>query len=269
MLPKIETVKIIKVIETYNKPIQAVCRTDTGLKTYFLKYSRSGSEGDGLFSELICQRLAKEVALLTPEVALVTIGNHDVPSYFKKPLPYKSGMVTFGSLEVPNTEPLSLTNISITNNYLNKLTNPIDLFKIGLFDFWIGNTDRKGDNFNLLLTLTHKRQFYVFDHFLAFSDITNHDYNRINVINSLYKTLLYTDFVYRLLRLKHLGDYQNITDDFVTTVRSLDIVNIVETIYNQLPPEWNVNVDAKNYIIEYLTNNDRLNLLHKLGKSYL
>ncbi|HYX08885.1 MAG TPA: hypothetical protein VE912_19280, partial [Bacteroidales bacterium] len=98
MIEEATSINFIRQIPgTYNRPIISLCRTRTGIQTYFLKYARTQSEFDGLLSEIICQKIAKLLHLNTPEIALVKIGNHPIdPDKIKFSDKLNNGLLIFG-----------------------------------------------------------------------------------------------------------------------------------------------------------------------------
>jgi len=69
MIETVQSKQFTSQKETYNRPVEAICKTDNGLDVYFIKYSRSGFEVHGLIAEILCHFLAKRLNLETPEIA--------------------------------------------------------------------------------------------------------------------------------------------------------------------------------------------------------
>lgn len=86
MIATIQSVQFLRQVDgTFNRPIESICRANSGLEAYYLKYYRTGNEIDGLVAEVVCHFLARKVNLLTPDISYVKIGNHPIPDDFIHP----------------------------------------------------------------------------------------------------------------------------------------------------------------------------------------
>jgi hypothetical protein len=154
MIEEISSIQFKDQINTFNRPIVALCRTVDGLETYFLKYLRTGGDLAGLFSEIVCSRLARKIDLNTPEIALVKIGDHPIDTNrIKFHYKIKPGLTVFGSKRQKHVKEISQHNFIVSKHDFNQLEYPPHILRIAMFDLWVGNKDRRADNFNLLYQL--------------------------------------------------------------------------------------------------------------------
>jgi len=120
---------------TFNRPIITICEDTEDFPIYFIKYPRNSNEGDGLFSEVVCNILARELNLNTPEIAFVEIGNHPIdPDKYIHADCLKRGKIVFGSKQVENSSELTELNFVVDKHDFNRLASPRDILRIGMFD---------------------------------------------------------------------------------------------------------------------------------------
>lgn len=244
---------------TFNRPIISICRSSDGLQTYFLKYPRHNNEFDGLLSEILCTRLAQRLHLNTPEIALVEIGNHPISEddiiHHDKLI---EGHKVFGSKKLEKAEELSQLNFVLNKHDFNKLEYPPHILRIGLFDLWIGNTDRKGDNFNLFISQTKQQKLYVFDHFEAFNKIVDSVQNDIPLEIDVYSGFLGSKYAFDMLGWVDKTDLEHETEYFFDYIADLNVRELLDTIIEDLPPNWQIDEETIRYIVRFLTSDARI-----------
>ncbi len=258
------SIQLKEQLKTNNRPIVAICRSSQGLGTYYLKYMRGDNEADGLLSEIVCQRLAKRAHLNTPDIALIEISNHPNDIY-----KLESGMKVFGSKRVDNAEELSQHNFVLSKHDFNRLEYPPHILKIGMFDAWIGNTDRSDENFNLLLSHGKKQKLYVFDHFNAFSNIIDRKQDSISLTVDVYDGFLGSSYGYNMLGWVKKSKLKHERDRFFNFVHSSKVNIFLHEVRQNIPPSWNISDKTINYIKRYLTNRRRLKSLKKGIDNYI
>lgn len=270
MISKAKSIQFKKQITgTFNRPIVSLCRSSDGLQTYFLKYPRSDNEFDGLMSEILCHRLAKKLHLNTPEIALVEIGSHPVSTAIIHHEKLKSGQIVFGSKRLEKAEELSQHNFVINKYDFNRLEYPPHILRIGLFDLWIGNKDRKGDNFNLFLTQGKLQKLYIFDHFEAFAKITENDQNEISANVDIYEGFLGYSYAYEMLGWVDKDDLEHEMNEFLNSIRSFDVKEVLDSVVNDLPNRWNIADKTIDYMARFLKSEDRIHLIEAEAQSFL
>ncbi|AQG81572.1 hypothetical protein AWR27_21015 [Spirosoma montaniterrae] len=128
-----------------------------------------------LFNELLAWCFLKEWNIPVPEACFISVRSEHITAeamqaggrlaYFERPvigsLYYQHGR------EIDN----SLTALGNNSNDLRKIQNRVDLLKIALFDLWMTNEDRNGNNYNLLLIPIKSGKFYLhaIDHASCFN----------------------------------------------------------------------------------------------------
>lgn len=255
---------------TFNRPIISICRDSNGLQTYFLKYPRHNNEIDGLFSEVLCTRLAQRLHLNTPDIALVKIGNHPIDenniTYHDRIVPDQK---VFGSKKLEKAEELSQLNFIINKHDYNKLEYPPHILRIGLFDLWIGNTDRKEDNYNLFLSQAKKQKFYVFDHFEAFNKIVDNPQTDIPIEINVYNGFLGSNYAFEMLGWVDKATLKQEVEDFLDYIVDLDVSDLLDTIIEDLTPNWQIDDETIHYILRFLTSEARIEHIEEGINNYI
>lgn len=260
MIETVQSVQFNRQIETYNRPIESICRSNTGLDVYYIKYARSGFEADGLIAEIICHFLARKMHLKTPDIAYVKLGDHPIPSDFQYKNHLKVGRIVFGSKKVMNTEDeLTQLDFVFSKHEFNRLKNPQHLLRIGLFDLWIGNKDRTAQNFNLFLTSGRKQKLVLFDHYEAFNKIAERSFNEINTKIDVYSEgFLSSYYAHEMLGWIPKSQLKEEVDNFFDTIKTIDIEELLEQLVKTFPPAWNKNNATTGYIFQFLKSKARL-----------
>jgi len=145
------------------------------LNPYVLKFPKNANDNVAIVKEFLCHYLLKCWSIPTPDIAGLSIPD-DVLSesliitHREKRLIGNS--VWFGSQLI--TDPVELMDfISVHNSASQKrILNSEDILKIGLFDIWIENEDRRPTNNNILLSPTNKGFILnPIDHAFTFSTL--------------------------------------------------------------------------------------------------
>jgi hypothetical protein len=94
-----------------------------------------------------------------------------------------------------NSIDLEISDLTCSNKNLKLYENPIDFLKIGLFDLWLVNIDRKPTNLNLmkLINTRFKFEFIAIDHAYTF-DTLRYDQINQNAELSYNDSILSLDF---------------------------------------------------------------------------
>lgn len=271
MIKTVRSKQFVTQKETYNRPVETICKTDKGLDVYFIKYSRSGFEYHGLIAEIVCHFLAKRLKLETPEIAYVTLGDHPVPEHFQYGNHLKEGKIAFGSKQVRNAEDeLTKLEFIFSKHEFNRLEFPEHLLRIGLFDLWIGNNDRSVDNYNLFITRGKTQKLVVFDHFEAFNKIAEHTFEKINTKIDIYSNgFLGTNYAYEMLGWISKKALKDELDNFFLTIENLDLEALLQSISETYPPGWDDNLSTKDYIKRFLSSESRLDEIRTQATDYI
>jgi len=260
LIKTVHSIQLKSQKETYNRPIEAICRSESGLDVYFVKYNRTASEIDGLIAEIVCHFLAKRLHLETPEIAYVVIGDHPIPEKFQYADHLTQGKIAFGSKKVRNAEnELTLLEFIFSKHEFNRIDFPEHLLRVGLFDLWIGNNDRTAQNYNLFLTRGKKQNLVVFDHFESFNKITEHPLEDIVSEIDVYSTgFLSTNYAYEMLGWVSKNNLYEEVEKFFSVINGLDIRELLRSISQTYPESWDSNNATTDYILRFLTSVERL-----------
>ncbi len=272
MIEKVTSIQMLKQIGTANRPILSFCRTNNGIKPYYLKYARTTNEVEGLVAELVCYLLAKKLHIETPEHVYATVGQHSISQNIIHREHLGAGIVTVGSAQYPPASVKEITKLDfvINKHSFNSLKNPLQILRIGIFDCWVGNFDRKEDNYNLFLSTDRQQELIIFDHFEAFNNISNNPNTTIetdiHVINSGFLISKYA------LKMLHFLNKTKLKDELEHTyklIESIDIDATLNNLYETFPDSWNVSSKTISYIKDFLTNKDRLRNLKESLEYYI
>lgn len=271
MIKTVQSIQLKSQKETYNRPVEAICRSEHGLDVYFVKYNRTASEIDGLIAEIVCHFLAKSLHLETPEIAYVEIGNHPVPTYFQYAKDLTEGKIAFGSKQVHNAKnELTQLEFVFSKYEFNRIEFPEHLLRIGLFDLWIGNNDRSSQNYNLFITRGKTQKLVVFDHFEAFNKIAEHSFENINTEIDVYSDgFLSTNYAYEMLGWVYKENLMNELNNFFATIENIDPEEILQSITETYPPGWDDDLKTADYINRFLSSERRLKEIRKQVTDYI
>lgn len=150
-------IKINQCIKTNSVPFEIICED---AEIHYAKTTfKPNPPFDELINEILCNYLLKCWGIRTAVPCIIKIpqnvydtfveeGNYVDPRY--KNFDFKNKLF-FGVEHVKATE-VEIYSLILKNKIdYNKYGNPTDLIKIGIFDHWIGNNDRRPENPNILL----------------------------------------------------------------------------------------------------------------------
>lgn len=177
----------------------------------------------------------------------------------------------FGSSNLTTTTEVDLYNITLKNKYeYNKYINPLDFIKIGVFDYWVGNMDRKGDNPNILLdeSFDGKFKFLPIDHTYTFAHQTNYKALRLALMSHPHpKTILKTPMSKSILNFadsKLISNFHNIIFEGFN-----DVLDNIDFVFNQVPSSLGLSKAGKKKIKEILSDKDRNKEVSKIYFNYI
>lgn len=151
-----------------NSPIKVI---GSDFNMYVVKNSKGNVPATDIINEVLAHYFLKLWDIPTPEIAIVSIDSaHLLEEYrqqFHKERFYKNEV--FGSRWLNNAvDSNRFFEINDKRTY-SKFNNPEIIFKIGLFDIWVENDDRKPSNQNLLFeTIIGKQNIIPIDYSYIF-----------------------------------------------------------------------------------------------------
>jgi hypothetical protein len=186
-----EAIKIISCKKTNSVPFEVLCEDGEVVyaKTMFVKYPPFCD----LINEILSNYLLQLWGVSTAQPCIVKIPQHVYDSFAREGNWRDSRYDTFdfnarlffGVIRVEATE-LELYNATLESRQdYNKYARPTDLIKIGIFDRWIGNDDRRVINPNILLQLNEdgRFNFLAIDHTQAFGYQTDYKALKLPLMN--------------------------------------------------------------------------------------
>jgi hypothetical protein len=275
MLEPIKRLNAIQVIsETKTKgssPLLVIAEDD---QDYYIKTSLSQPPKMELINEVLCAYFLKCWNILSPDIALIKVENEALEAYKKErgslSSRYKStdfeNEIFVGSKRIK-------PEVEFDKHFkeLNKkkdfclLKQPLDLIKIGVFDIWIANKDRKPENPNLLFSGSEKLNIHPIDHTAAWAHISHP--------KEIISARLTMEEKFKILNvplIKSIAKFANptllkelhreIEENIQKTLENLDF------IFEQVPKEWGFSKKGKQNIKSILFDRERN---HQITKSYL
>ncbi|MFN8776988.1 MAG: HipA family kinase [Flavobacteriales bacterium] len=160
---------IREVLETGQRPVKVAC---TDFSDYICKYPRL-TPSHSLMTEWICAHAARDSSLYVPEFDLVSVLPEHAPgNLIPQLLPgARLDLPMFGSRHTGGMDmDKRMLRMLASNRYKSKLEQRDQLLQIALFDIWVANEDRHGNNYNLLLgDFKGKYRWMVIDHGACFN----------------------------------------------------------------------------------------------------
>jgi hypothetical protein len=273
-LKQVETKILIEELETDgHSPMKFICSDGA---VYYVKY-RSGKSMDKneincLVFEMICTVLLKRLHIPVPDQALVTINTNAIaPGQLKTNKKYiKDGIVAWGSKEIPKADLIKEIEQIQRKKEFNKLGNPEDLIRIAIFDLWVDNADRHSENYNMLLNMEEgKLKITTIDHAFAFGGLKGMLIFNAASLPNTYKKFIVSSYFQSAV--KHFNRKQRleIASQFLSLLQQLDIKNLINDVFAQIPVQWSINQTLKRRVIEFLQSGQRINTLQQICKQTL
>lgn len=262
MLHKVPHYKVISCGEeirtTGNSPVKVIAEN---YEAYLAKNSKALNPATDIINELLAHCFLKLWNLKTPPAAILDFSpdlllpeytkSHHRSSYYQKPI--------FGSSWLQ-----SAFDSTAFFKAHNKLDTKVfcdfnDLFKIGLFDIWVENDDRKPTNLNLMFLENDNRKFDIIpiDHCYIFSTMKYQDLKPEYFSPSFNENLLVTELAGSLKKYK----YENRTwdqedkDYFYLCISKCE--KFFDEIITFIPKEWNFTADDAAILKNFLFNAER------------
>lgn len=230
-------------------------------KFYYLKTPSNNTPELSIIKEFLCHFLLNCWELKTPPIAAlkvdpnfigINLSPHHKSEYFKR--------TCFGSENLESSSDfISLLSLSSKYDY-NKFSAPLDLLKIGLFDIWIENDDRKPTNPNLLVQETGTGfDLYAIDHALTFSSMKFTDLNPALDLGVSYNdSLLNTDLAKSIAKYAFKGSsnwFEQINSYFYNVVNNSNV--FFNKILESIPEDLGLTDDCYSSLFNFLFSESR------------
>lgn len=278
MIDKIQIVKAVQIIECYGTnsiPLKVLCDNNEiyVIKTMF----KTHAPFEDLINETLSNYFLQCWNIPVPEQAVVEFDDILVEQFLlenktinKKYIDFQfNNHLFYGTKFLPYATEIDLYNITLKDKHdYNKYENPIDLIKIGAFDKWIANMDRRIDNPNILIDNTGKKfRFIPIDHTQSFANQTNYKNLKIAIMDTVNnKSILNSPITKSISNFANSKKYSNlaneITGNIDNTIASFD------AIFDNIPSEFGLSKQGKVKIKEILSNQTRNEDVSRLYLNY-
>ena len=265
-------VQIIEQADTNSVPFRVLC--DDAELYYAKLIFKTHPPFEDLINEILCVYALELMSVKTITPALITIPQEVFEDFKKESKDFDArynnvdfdDVIFFGSLFEESTTEVEVYNTTLKNKYdYNKYKNPTDFLKIGVFDYWIANMDRRGSNPNILVkeTIDGKFEFLPIDHTQAFAYQNNYKALRLALMSNVHpKSILRTPMSKSIISFadsKFIANFHNeILADFDNVINNLDFV------FDQIPNTFGLSKKGKKKIIEILSNKERNIIVSKI-----
>ena len=277
MIDKIQIVRAVKILSckgTNSIPLEVLCDDNEVyiIKTMFKKHPPI----EDLINEVLCNYFFQCWDIPVPEQALVLFDDIIIEQYLllennvinKKYTDFKfENHYFYGSKFLPYATEIELYNLTLKNKHdYNKYQNPIDLIKIGVFDKWIANRDRRSDNSNILIDNSDgKFKFIPIDNVQSFANQTNYKTLKLAIMDTVNnKSILNSPITKSIRSFANSNKYSNLAKEITENIEKS--IDLIEPIFDNIPSELGLSRQGKDKIKEILSNKPRNNII---SSSYL
>jgi hypothetical protein len=234
-----EIVNAITILEeiqtTGHSPLKVEC--DDG-HIYIVKKRKHFQTDTEMVSEFLCNYLCRQWGIKTPECKFVRVPSelivHDSNLSSRHKEKHYENYLCFGSQFMFDAIDVELTDLSYVKSSRSIYNDMTELLKIGLFDLWVVNIDRKPTNLNLMKQImpNGKFDFVAIDHAYAFDTLrydqltkdlelsTNESILYLDVALTIYKGLSSQDIdnVFKTYFMESISKCENGVNDFLNEI---------------------------------------------------
>lgn len=245
---------------------------------YIAKTTRANSCAE-VINEVLCGYLARCWGLAVPPFSLVQISQPVVNAYERQrgrlSERYRNCLfeerLFFGSRVVSSQVEIDVFFAGPHHPAQMQLFHqPLDLLKIGVFDQWVGNFDRKPDNPNLLLTSRPDGtfDFCPIDHTATFAYLENYrDVRDALLIREPKKWLLSHRFVPAIVKFTPPQAISSLQDEIHS---GMDLaLTALDSIFAEVPVAWGLSRKAKEHLKQFFADRVRNERIASTYLNYL
>ncbi|RDV11325.1 hypothetical protein DXT99_24800 [Pontibacter diazotrophicus] len=266
----IEAIKIIREIGTEGSAPLLVTGND--FADYYAKPIRTPAPCIEIINEFLCSNLLDRLGLKTPEIRLIKIdydltegknlSNRYRKEYFDKPF--------FGSKSISGHIEIETYFRLFNRRDLSLFAVPEDIIKIGFFDLWVGNKDRKPSNANVIISENEAKKFelHPIDHGAAFCYMAHREVSDVRLwLNPSFSIL--TTPMAKIIAKEVIGS----EIDAFGNDNILRIINLCKENFNDvlasIPKDLGFSKKASKHLEEFLFNDKRNAALWERSKQLL
>lgn len=228
-----------------------------------------------VINEVVCAYFAQCWRLKVPDFSLIQIGEDIYQKYIGESGTLSNNYTKdsfgerkyFGSKIIEGIVELESYFADLQGKHdFNQFRSPTDLIKIGVFDQWIGNYDRRPDSPNILLSVQQNLfEFHPIDHTAAFAHLTNYKKVRDIMlrIDPAYSILSHP-LLKKIVKFVNGNVLQNLKTEFLDCINHT--VGKLDFIFSQVPGEFGFSKKDKVHLKSFLADEVRNK---RIASSYL
>jgi hypothetical protein len=267
LIKNINTLSAVKILECYgtnSMPLQVLCDDNEiyVVKTMF----KTHPPFEDLINETLCNYFFQCWDIPVPEPAIIKFDNILIEQHLaegntinKKYRDFKfNNHYFFGTKFLQSTTEIDLYNLSLKDKRdYKKYQNPLDLIKIGVFDKWIANMDRRFDNPNILIdTSIEKFRFIPIDNTQAFACQNDYKALKLAVMDTVNnKSILNTPITKSICSFADPKKFSNLDKEITANIENT--IDLIEPIFENIPSDFGLSKKGKAKIKEILSNKER------------
>lgn len=263
-IPILTAVKILHCYGTNSLPLQVLCDDNEVyvIKTMF----KSHPPFEDLINETLCNYFLQCWDIPVPEPAIIKFDNILIDQYLAE-----GGIISkkytsftfnnhffFGTKFLQFTTEIDFYNLSLKDKRdYKKYQNPLDIVRIGIFDKWVANTDRRSDNSNILMdTSTEKFRFIPIDNTQAFACQNDYKALKIAIMDTVNnKSILNAPITKSICIFADPKIFSILDKEIIAKIEKT--IDLIEPIFENLPSDFGLSKKGKAKIKEILSNKER------------
>ena len=275
MIPTLETFLFQKEITgSSSAPLKFICAdSNNKFRIYFIKYILSENTFDYLVYEIVCSQIAQNLAIKTPDIALVHVlkNSFNDQELTRNKHFFEPGILAFGSKNVSATNLLGKHHKILDKYTFNLYANPFDLIKIAIFDLLVDNRDRAEENFNLLKSNIAPIEIYAFDHYYCFGGRHHIGEFHPDLFVNVGNTILRSEFCEQMFQFVTLGQlkeaFANYWQQYFSNIGYL--IETVNEVFDYLPSYWQFSEGLQDRMKEFISNQKRIETIKEEISKFL
>lgn len=236
-------------------------------KKYVIKPQRADRFDYSIYNEILAHHFLKLWGFHSPEIALIKVDKEILKNSINAKT-YKAGSFKldfFGSEFVENCFEINEMYGFSKKVDFKKLERPETLIRLGLFDIWLENDDRKPTNYNILFSQNNQKIAVVpIDNAFLFSTL---DYSQITpangVCNSVNDNVLYSQIACQIIKkVKPSKKWIELQRElFYLCIKKCQgkFDEIIETIQPYIPLNTNERLNLKKFLFHKERNEQVFN----------
>ena len=283
MIPTVHTLFLLEEMKTDgHSPMKFLCSDNN---FYYCKYRTQfkKEELDCLVYELVCQALLENLNIPTPEVAFayITENSYELKKLKANRRYIKPGVICFASKEAEMTSLITGIQDITGKRDLNEFDHPYDLLKIAIFDLWVDNVDRgrgSAKNYNLLMQtffqeedetqrMRFRSRWLAFDHAFCFGGTEKIRVFNATMLPSANGKLLESEYFNSVKKHYEQKMCEQTVDNFISLCTN-NVETIINDVFSQIPPEWQIPINLAERMITFLSSSKRIMHIKQLTQHY-